>query len=192
MLTFPSEPHHVRPPPQTTGLASARPKIDLPRLSPKLNLLLFFSNPPNPQRFQAWRPSRPRSYFLSGVFIGFLSFVDYYIPNPSLGCPRGVMVKAMDCGIVVSEFELQSRYCVHFRTPRAREHLHSTNPYTKRKVLSLTKPKGKIYKTKSLHNYITILLLIILYFDLTFITLPISHSPKFMTNCLSGWGSLTL
>ena len=24
------------------------------------------------------------------------------------GCPRGVMVKAMDCGIVVSEFELQS------------------------------------------------------------------------------------
>ena len=25
------------------------------------------------------------------------------------------MVKAMDCGIVVSEFELQSRYYVHFR-----------------------------------------------------------------------------
>ena len=33
--------------------------------------------------------------------------------------------------------------------PRAREHLHSTNPCTKRKVLSLTKPKGKIYKTKN-------------------------------------------
>ena len=32
------------------------------------------------------------------------------------GCPRGVMVKAMDCRIVVSEFELQSRYYVHFRT----------------------------------------------------------------------------
>ena len=29
-------------------------------------------------------------------------------------CSRGVMVKAMDCGIVVSEFVLQSRYCVHF------------------------------------------------------------------------------
>ena len=26
------------------------------------------------------------------------------------GCPRGVMVKAMDCGIVVSEFVFQSRY----------------------------------------------------------------------------------
>ena len=33
----------------------------------------------------------------------------------SQGCPRGVMVKAMDCGIVVSEFVLQSRYFVHFQ-----------------------------------------------------------------------------
>ena len=31
-------------------------------------------------------------------------------------CPRGVMVKAMDYGIVVREFVLQSRYYVHFRT----------------------------------------------------------------------------
>ena len=31
------------------------------------------------------------------------------------GCPRGVMVKAMDFGIVVCEFEIQSRYHVHFR-----------------------------------------------------------------------------
>ena len=28
-----------------------------------------------------------------------------------MGCPRGVMVKAMDCGIVVREFVLQ----FHFR-----------------------------------------------------------------------------
>ena len=28
-------------------------------------------------------------------------------------CSRGVMVKAMDCGIVVCEFELQSRYYAH-------------------------------------------------------------------------------
>ena len=28
---------------------------------------------------------------------------------------RGVMVKVTDCRIVVSEFELQSRYYVHFR-----------------------------------------------------------------------------
>ena len=31
-------------------------------------------------------------------------------------CPRGVIVKAMDGGIVVSEFDLQSRYYIHFRT----------------------------------------------------------------------------
>ena len=31
------------------------------------------------------------------------------------GCPRGVMVKTMDCGIVVSEFVLQSHYYVHFQ-----------------------------------------------------------------------------
>ena len=30
------------------------------------------------------------------------------------GCPRGVMVKALDYG--VNEFELQSRYYVHFWT----------------------------------------------------------------------------
>ena len=31
------------------------------------------------------------------------------------GCPLCVMVKAMDCGIVVREFVLQSLYYVHFR-----------------------------------------------------------------------------
>ena len=30
------------------------------------------------------------------------------------GCPHGVMVKVMDCGIVVSEFELQLRCYIHF------------------------------------------------------------------------------
>ena len=40
----------------------------------------------------------------------FLSFF-----NIDEGCPRGVMVKAMDCGIVVREFVLQSHYNVHFR-----------------------------------------------------------------------------
>ena len=33
--------------------------------------------------------------------------------------------------------------------------LHLTNPCTKRKVLILTKPKGKMYKTRSLCHYIT-------------------------------------
>ena len=37
-----------------------------------------------------------------------------YFEHPG-GCPYGVMVKAMDCGIVVSEFVLQSRYYIHFQ-----------------------------------------------------------------------------
>ena len=32
-----------------------------------------------------------------------------------MGCPRGIMVKAMDCRIIVSEFVLQSLYYVHSR-----------------------------------------------------------------------------
>ena len=44
-------------------------------------------------------------------------------------------------------------------TSSPRQHLHSslhlTNSCAKRKVLSLTKPKGRIYKTKSLGHYIT-------------------------------------
>ena len=32
------------------------------------------------------------------------------------GCPRSVLVKSLHCGYVLSEFELQSRYCVHFST----------------------------------------------------------------------------
>ena len=31
------------------------------------------------------------------------------------GCPRGAMVNALDCEIVVSEFVLQSCYYFHFR-----------------------------------------------------------------------------
>ena len=30
-------------------------------------------------------------------------------------CPRSEMIKALDCGIIVSEFVLQSRYYVHFQ-----------------------------------------------------------------------------
>ena len=41
--------------------------------------------------------------------------MSYSSNEKKTGCPRGVMVKAMDCGIVVSEFVFQSRYNVHFR-----------------------------------------------------------------------------
>ena len=44
----------------------------------------------------------------------FVKRYEHYY-SPSRGCPRGVMVKAMDCGILVSEFELQLHYYVHFQ-----------------------------------------------------------------------------
>ena len=38
------------------------------------------------------------------------------VKSNSLGeCPRGVMVKAMNCVIVINEFLLQSCYYVHFQ-----------------------------------------------------------------------------
>ncbi len=56
--------------------------------------------------------TKPRCMGALTPFPGLLHFTI----NPYLiGCPRGVMVKAMHCGIVVREFVLQSRYYVHFR-----------------------------------------------------------------------------
>ena len=42
-------------------------------------------------------------------------YVYMYVSLYIWGYPRGVMVKVMDCEIVVSAFELQLLYYVHFR-----------------------------------------------------------------------------
>ena len=52
-------------------------------------------------------------------------------------------------------FDISEWHILSVRTWTPALMLHLTNPCAKRKVLSLTKPKGKIYKTKSLGNYIT-------------------------------------
>ena len=49
------------------------------------------------------------------VCYNFVQLILRFIALCSGGCPRGVMFKAMDCGIVIREFVLQSRYYVHFR-----------------------------------------------------------------------------
>ena len=41
--------------------------------------------------------------------------IQYTLTYTHGGCPCGVMVKAMDCRIIVSDFVLQLRYYVHFR-----------------------------------------------------------------------------
>ena len=49
------------------------------------------------------------------LYIYIYIYIDQHILKEFRGFPHGVMVKAMDCGIVVREFVLQSRYYVHFR-----------------------------------------------------------------------------
>ena len=65
-------------------------------------------------------------------------------PNTLVPIPIG------DFYFDISEWHILS---AHAWTPALM--LHLTNPCAKQKVLSLTKLKGKIYKTKSLGNYIT-------------------------------------
>ena len=50
------------------------------------------------------------------VYIYIYIYTHTHINTYRRGYPRGKMVKAMDCGIVIHEFVLQSRYYVHFRT----------------------------------------------------------------------------
>ena len=59
MLTFPSDPHHVRPPAANywSGLG------DLQKST------CFVQAQISARHFRAWHHSRPRSHFLSGVFI---------------------------------------------------------------------------------------------------------------------------
>ena len=52
---------------------------------------------------------------INSFFRGLIEVLSYILIIQVLGCPRGVMVKAMNSGIVVREFVLQSRYYVHFR-----------------------------------------------------------------------------
>ena len=51
----------------------------------------------------------------------------------------------------------------HTRVNTCAQCVHLTNQCNKRKVLCLTKPKGKIYKTKSLWNYISLSILFTVY-----------------------------
>ena len=46
---------------------------------------------------------------------GFSSNISFFIQAILVSCSRGVVVKAIDCGILVSEFVLQLRKYVHFQ-----------------------------------------------------------------------------
>ena len=59
--------------------------------------------------------------------VSCLLWKEYIMMNTfsSRGGPRGVMVKAVDCRIVVCEFVPQSRYYVHFRANTLRKGMNS-------------------------------------------------------------------
>ena len=56
--------------------------------------------------------------------------------------PHGIVANVLDCYIVVSEFELQSRYYVHFRTNTLQKGMNP--PSTQQKG---TMGSGTIYST---------------------------------------------
>ena len=59
------------------------------------------------------RINRDREY----LFLLFFASIIWESMDPILfGCRCGVIVKVLDCEIVVSEFKLHSRYYLHFRT----------------------------------------------------------------------------
>ena len=62
------------------------------------------------------------------MFYGISTIVGYLILNTDHAYICGVMVKAMDCGIVVSEFELLSRYYVFFRENTLGKSMNDTYP----------------------------------------------------------------
>ena len=54
-------------------------------------------------------------FFFFFTLLLFFSWLGNLFQSMPVGCPRDVMVKAMDYGNVGSEFVLKSRYYVHFR-----------------------------------------------------------------------------
>ena len=73
-----------------------------------------------------YNPRRPWKKILSCT--AFCLDVVLGCPRKKRGCPRGVMVKALDCGIVVCEFVLQSRYYVHLRANSLGKGMNSSLP----------------------------------------------------------------
>ena len=78
------------------------------------------------------------------------------------------MTSVISCGHISIwdfYFDISEWHILPVRAWKLALMLHLTNPCAKRKVLSLTKRKGKIYKTKSLGHYITYILMESNYFE---------------------------
>ena len=113
--------------------------------------MLIFPSAPNHPAANYWsRLDKPRksTFFFRGkdstnCFFSNLSSRFQYVTSPTFLSGVFILTSLNDTS--------SPRACAW--TPARM--LHLTNPCAKWKVLSLTKPKIKIYKTKSLGNYIT-------------------------------------
>ena len=113
----------MRPPPQTTGLASASSENRLSSASVESQL--------------------SRSVFKSQLFL-------FQIPKSS--ALPGMMSFTSPVPFPLWSFYFDISDChIHACVNTCTQCVHLANPCTKRKVLSLTKLKGKIYKTKNDH-----------------------------------------
>ena len=153
MLTFPSEPHHVWHPRRKLLVWPRRaPKIDFLRLSPNLKSQL--TQPTRGARSAQSRLASPRSESQLTAF--------FQIPKVlSASGHDGIHVPGPISYLGFLLWHLWLSHPPRTRVSTYAQCMHLTNPCTKRKVLSLTQPKGKIYKTKydnikkNLRNYIT-------------------------------------
>ena len=138
MLTFPSAPNHVRHMPQTTGLASASSESQP------------FSSEAETQLSRS-DPGTQLSCSEAGTQQTDFSQISAHASGHDvIHIPRTYFLSGGFYFDISEWHKCSKRAC----TPALM--LHQTNPCANQKVLSQTKPKSKIYKTKSLGHYITL------------------------------------
>ena len=124
--------------------------------------MLTFPSAPKPVRHlpQGHWPvfGEPRKSTVFSRGSTHLTVISQISQNPPHTLPVHVVVHIPWSHFLSGIFILTCVNNTSSRRPRQylRSSWHLTNPCAKRKVLSLTKPKGRIYKTKSLGHYITI------------------------------------
>ena len=96
---------------------------------------------------------RKLTFFFRGKNSALLLFSNL---SPRFRCVTSFTSPWSHFSIWDSYFDISEWHILPARTSALAFMLHLTNPCAKRKVLSLTKPKGKIHKTKFLGHYITL------------------------------------
>ena len=104
----------------------------------------------------AWpRPALNLDSLVRRQELNWLLFLKSQNPQPTLPVRDVIHIPWSQFPIWDFHFDISEWHILSARAWTPALMLHLTNPCTKRKVLIQTKPKGKIYKTKSLRHYIT-------------------------------------